>query len=282
MKLNIVHHTAYRYSYPAYDSHTTVRLRPRVTETQRVLDFALTVDPPVRIRQFTDYYGNWVATFSLPYLHDHLTVLAVTEVETVMPLRPRLPTRPLALRQLHEPSFRDSFAEFLAPTHYVPLHTHVREVAAELLDASNGDLTALMASILDFIHREFTYEAGVTSVHDSIDAMFAGKRGVCQDYAHVVCGIARAVGIPARYVSGYLQAPGTDVVQSHAWAELYVPGRGWWGIDATGPGPITDRYVVLGWGRDYADVAPVRGIIRGGGRQQMRVEVLLQEVQAQQ
>lgn len=282
MKLSISHTTSYQYQRPAYDSHTTLHLRPRATETQRITAFSFVVQPRTRIREFTDYYGNWVATLSIPYLHREQTITAVAEVETVMPLRPRLPTGPLALKLLLDPSFQDAFAEFLAPTGYVPLHTYVRAVADGLRLQAGNDVTALLEGMLDYLHREFTYEAGVTDVRDTIDAMFEAKRGVCQDYAHVVSGIARALGIPARYVSGYLQTPGTDTVESHAWAELYIPGRGWWGIDGTGPGPVTDRYVVLGWGRDYADVAPVQGIIRGGGRQQMSVAVRMQEIQAQQ
>ncbi|MCX6024283.1 MAG: transglutaminase family protein [Chloroflexi bacterium] len=281
MKFSIQHRTDYIYSYPAYDSHNEVRLRPRETAFQQVLSHRLTVDPQVRVREYTDFYGNAVASFSVPYQHHSLSIVAETEVETVAPLRPRLPSGPLALKVLLDPSFQNQWADFLSPTHYVPLNGHVGQVARQLLHDAGNDLTAFIEELLGFMHREFVYQAGVTDVKDNVEVIFEGKRGVCQDYAHVVCGVARAAGIPARYVSGYLQEYEYQQVESHAWAELYVPGRGWWGVDATGSGPITDRYVMLGWGRDYHDVAPVRGLFRGGGKQTLKVEVTIQEMQSQ-
>jgi transglutaminase-like putative cysteine protease len=127
-----------------------------------------------------------------------------------------------------------------------------------------------------------TYQSGSTSVEDDASTVLRQRSGVCQDFAHLTIALSRAAGVPARYVSGYVKPPGGDGVASHAWAELYLPGPGWVGLDTSGPGPIGERYVRLAYGRDYADANPVRGTFSGGGRQDLRVDVRVQQVQQQQ
>ena len=127
-----------------------------------------------------------------------------------------------------------------------------------------------------------TYERGSTTVEDDALTVLRQRRGVCQDFAHLASALARAAGVPARYVSGYVRPPEGDGEASHAWVELYLPGSGWVGLDGSGDGPIDHRYVRVAYGRDYADTNPVRGAFRGGGTSALHVDVSVQQAQQQQ
>ncbi len=272
MKYRIVHRTAYTYASPAYESFNEVRLQPISGETQLCLDFELSIDPPATVITYRDYYGNIVHDFGVPYLHDHLTIEATSEVVTFAaadePLagpRGAEPDRSPALADLAaDPVLADEQAEFLVPSTYVALEPASADLARALLAEQPATTAyAFLLRAAGYIRQHFTYQVGATTVHSTVAEVIAGGSGVCQDYAHVLLSLCRHAGLPARYVSGYL-GDVAESTASHAWVEAFIPPYGWVGIDPTLGAPCTGRHVKVAAGRDYADVAIVRGTYRGG------------------
>ena len=295
MLLHIVHETSYRYQ-PAVDTaqHVIV-LKPANSDTQQLLGYQLQIEPPpALLRERLDVYGNTRASFSFQAAHDQLTVVADSIVSTTPdPLARDVPSAPQLVtpwEQVRE-RFRyragasyDSASEFLFASPYVPRDDAFTEFAQisfmpgrPMLDAA----TALMTQI----YTRMTYESESTEVNTpALDALQQGK-GVCQDFAHIMVACCRAIGLPARYVSGYmLTAPppgqprliGSDA--SHAWASVYFPGQDaqsgrWLDFDPTNNRAPGEDYVTLATGRDFLDVSPMRGVIRGGSRHTLRVAV---------
>lgn len=280
MRYRITHRTAYTYAAPAHESFNEVKLRPVSNEHQTCLSFELTIDPPAPVIAFEDYYGNAVHDFGIPYLHDHLTIEATSDVVTTAmadePLAgpaggddrsPRLSL--LAGDDL----FADEHAEFLTPSQYVALEPASAEVSRALL-AANPDVSAyqFLCDAAAHVKSRLVYRIGATTVHSTVADVLVGNSGVCQDFSHLLISLCRHAGLPARYVSGYLG----DVAESeasHAWAEAFVPPYGWLGFDATVGAPCTGRHVKVAVGRDYADVAVVRGTYRGGAAAGLEVTV---------
>ncbi len=281
MRYSITHRTTYRYADPTYESFNEVRLHPVSDTAQVCLDFSLNIDPPASVTSFRDYYGNSVHHFGVPYLHDHLTIDATSEVVTFAPVdraatgpAPGEPDRSPPLATLvADPALVDDQAEFLIPSTYVGLESASAEFARALLAADPG------VSAYEFlrragaaVHDRLEYRIGTTTVRSTVADVLAGGSGVCQDFAHLLISLCRHVGLPARYVSGYLG----DIAESrasHAWAEAFIPPYGWVALDPTAGLPCTGRHVKLAVGRDYADVAVVRGTYRGGGIAELDVEV---------
>lgn len=290
MRYRIVHRTAYHYASPAHESFNEVRLRPCSGETQTCLNFDLAIDPPATVITFNDYYGNAVHDFGVPYLHDHLTIEATSDVVTFaaadQPLAGPRGTevdRSLSLAGLAADALvQDDWAEYLSVSAYVALEETSADLARAIL-AEDAGTTAygFLARAGAYIRSHFTYQVGATNVRTTVAEVIAGGSGVCQDYAHLLIALCRHVGLPARYVSGYLG----NVAQSsasHAWTEAYVPPYGWIGLDPTLGTLCTGRHVKVAVGRDYADVPPLRGTYRGGGEAQMEVAVrgeMLEEAQ---
>ncbi|RIK35038.1 MAG: transglutaminase family protein [Chloroflexi bacterium] len=281
MRFRITHRTTYRYAQPVHESFNEVRLQPRSSPTQACLGFDLSVEPPTSIVTFNDYYGNIVHTFSVPYLHDELTIEAVSEVATFAGMNEPLggprdasSDESPALEALRtDELLADTHAEFLAPSTYVALEPASAELAEALLrrHPSVSAYAFLLAATAD-IRERFTYQLGVTNVQSTVADVIQGGRGVCQDFAHVLLAICRQVGIPARYVSGYIGNVASSSA-SHAWVEAFVPPYGWLGVDPTAGLPCTGRHVKVAIGRDYADVTVVRGSYRGESEATLDVSV---------
>lgn len=264
MRLEIVHSTSYRYTGPIAETVMEVRLRPMDGNGQRCLDFALDVSSGVVPRSYRDGYGNNVHYFNLVRPHTRLNVTSRSVVETGLELESD-PGEELV----------QDFLRFRSPVKDVD---GVRELAARhpISDPSSGpDVERALDELTMTISREFTYDRAVTDVYSAVDEVLALRAGVCQDFAHLFIAAARAMGVPARYVSGYIHAPGGGGASSasHAWAEGWVPGRGWVGFDATHPVRASDHHVRLAVGRDYSDAAPTRGIYVGSATGTMVVKV---------
>lgn len=281
MRFTLTHRTAYIYASPVHESFNEVRLQPVSGRTQTCLDFDLTIDPPATVITFRDYYGNSVHDFGVPYQHDHLTVAATSDVVTFadadVPLSgPRgdePDASPPLARLVDDPLIADEYAEFLGPSAYVALDAASEGLARALLAAAPETTTfAFLQRAAVYIRDHYTYQLGTTNVHSTVADVIAGGSGVCQDFAHLLLSLCRHAGLPARYVSGYL-GDITESGASHAWAEAFVPPYGWVGVDATLGAPCTGRHVKIAVGRDYADVAVVRGTYRGGAEAMMTVEV---------
>jgi transglutaminase-like putative cysteine protease len=269
MRLEIVHTTRYRYSGPIAETVMEVRLRPMDGNGQRCLEFKLELSSGIQPRAYRDGYGNNVHYFNLVRPHASLSVTSTSIVETG--------GAPDA--DPGEALVQD-YLRFRSPVKDAP---GIREMAARhpIADPLSG---ATVEQALDeltlAISREFTYDRAVTNVYSAVDEVLALRAGVCQDFAHLFIAVARTMGVPARYVSGYIHAPGAATTASHAWGEAWIPGRGWVGYDATHPVRAGENHVRLAVGRDYSDAAPTRGIYVGSAGGTMDVHVRTREVSA--
>ena len=295
MLLHVIHETSYRYRPSVDTAQHVVVLKPASSGTQQLLRHQLQIEPPpALLREQRDVYGNTRTTFSFQSAHDQLTVVADSIVNTTPdPLARDVTLAPQLIapwEQVRE-RFRyragaayDSASEFLFASPYVPRDDAFTEFAQTsftpgrpLLDAADALMTQ--------IYTGMTYESESTEVNTpALEALEQGK-GVCQDFAHIMVACCRAIGLPARYVSGYmLTAPppgqprliGSDA--SHAWASVYFPGQDaqsgrWLDFDPTNNRAPGEDYVTLATGRDFLDVSPMRGVIRGGSRHTLRVAV---------
>lgn len=281
MRYRIRHRTSYRYASEVFESFNEVRLQPLACATQTLLDFDLLIEPPATAISFRDYYGNAVHDFGVAYRHDRLVIEATSDVVTHAgaddPLAGPAEGEPDASASLRElvgnEALADDLAEFLGRSAYIPLGDDSAALAEALL-AEDRETSALafLTRAADHVRGRLEYRIGTTTVNSSVAEVLAGGSGVCQDFAHVLISLCRHVGLPARYVSGYLGSVGAATA-SHAWTEAYIPPYGWLGIDATLGTRCTGQHVKLGVGRDYVDVAVLRGTYQGGGQAELEVQV---------
>jgi transglutaminase-like putative cysteine protease len=282
-RCRVLHSTEFIYDGPVYESYNELRLRPMDDDSQSCLSFRLVTTPASQGSSYRDAYGNWVHHFNILADHRRLTIAA----ESLVLVHEAAAPRPGSLDLSRVDAMRDELLEehfdWLAASDYVP---HLPELlviaqAAEL--ASDGTVAGFAQAASDFIHQNFTYMKGATHVHSSARDSLALRAGVCQDFAHVLLGVLRIRGLPARYVSGYLVTGSTapDAKQeeiiggqaSHAWTEVMLPEQGWVGLDPTLGKPIELRHVRVAYGRDYGDVPPVRGVYKGRAGQSLSVDV---------
>ena len=281
MRYRIRHRTSYRYAGEVFESFNEVRLQPLACASQTLLDFDLQIEPPATTISFRDYYGNAVHDFGVAYLHDRLVIEATSDVVTHAgaddPLAGPAEGEPDASPSLRalvgNEALADEHAEFLGPSAYIPLGDDSAALAEALL-AEDRETSALafLTRAADHVRGRLEYRIGTTTVNSSVAEVLAGGSGVCQDFAHVLISLCRHVGLPARYVSGYLGGVGAATA-SHAWTEAYIPPYGWLGIDATLGTLCTGQHVKAGVGRDYVDVAVLRGTYQGGGQAELEVQV---------
>lgn len=268
--LAVLHLTEYRYPEPAWDSFNEVRLLPTNDHCQSLLSFALELSPDAAVRSHGDYFGNRVHQFHISEAHRRLTIQARSSVVTY----PRPAPIPVSAESLTE--LRPRFFEFLAPTRRVPLDQDWGAAMRAPALPADGELVHYLSSLTRHLHGFFTYRQEVTKIDTPIADFVRTGVGVCQDYTHAMLALCRLLGIPSRYVSGYLEtAPGRNLGSdaSHAWVEAYLPGSGWVGFDPTNGALVGQTYVKVGHGRDYDDVPPVKGLRRGGGTESLRVAV---------
>jgi transglutaminase-like putative cysteine protease len=283
-RYHLMHATEFRYDGPVSESYNEVRLRPIHDEIQSCLSFRLITSPASRGTSYRDSFGNWVHQFNILPEHHFLKI----EAESVVLAHeaPLPPEGGLRLSELAD--YRDrldeELFEFVAPTRYVPQVPQLDELIAAAESASDGTASGFIQAASTLIHEKFKYVKGATHVNSSITDSLAAGAGVCQDFAHLFLGVARKRGLPARYVSGYLvpesaASPDAKLQEviggsaSHAWAEAYLPDAGWIGLDPTVGKPLGLRHVRVAYGRDYGDVAPVRGVYKGHAGQRLSVDV---------
>jgi transglutaminase-like putative cysteine protease len=274
-RLQVVHRSGYTYEEPVLASFNEARMTPLTDLHQTTVTAELTVEPhPAAVLRYWDYWGTQVTAFDLHDRHDKLVITSTCIVET----EPPAPLPPVcAWDDLRTDDVRDAQHEFLAPTGYAPADADLAARAVELADADGADPASAARAICTWVHGAMRYEQGVTAVHTSAVEALTSGRGVCQDYAHLALVLLRLLGIPARYVSGYLHpvpdaVPGETVVgQSHAWVDVFTGG--WWGYDPTNDLPVGEQHVAVARGRDYGDVAPLRGLYSGGASSSLDVDV---------
>jgi transglutaminase-like putative cysteine protease len=269
VRLEIVHSTHFEYTGPIAESVMEVRLRPMDGAGQRCVDFALELSSGLKPRTYVDGYGNHVHYFNLVKPHTRLSITSRSTVHTGL-ARDRDPGEELVL----------DFLRFRSPVKDVP---GVRELAREHAisdSATPDDIERALDELTLRISRDFTYDRAATNVYSAVDEVLELRAGVCQDFAHLFIAVARAMGVPARYVSGYIHLPEerTGTTASHAWGEAWVPGKGWIGYDATRPVRTSEHHVRVAVGRDYSDAAPTRGIYVGSAAGAMKVRVRTREL----
>lgn len=273
-RLRIRHRTGFHYRDEVVSSYNEARIMPLSTPDQLVIEGGVTVKPAASVFRYWDYWGTLVYAFDI---HDRHTELGVTGTTVVETSPPEPPPAEFGWDELVSEDVRNRFAELLAPTDYVPIDDEVVE-AARLVSNGLAPVEACGA-VGEWVRGRLRYEPGTTTVSTTaLDALRQGS-GVCQDFAHLALALLRAVGIPARYVSGYLYpAPEATVGetlegQSHAWVEAWLGD--WVAFDPTHGRPADERNVVVGRARDYADVSPLKGIYHGGPAEALAVSVEL-------
>ena len=271
-RMRVIHATGYAYKSPVTASFNEARLTPRSDSRQNVILNRVETVPATRSYRYVDYWGTAVTSFDLHAPHTELEVTSSSVVETDLG---EMPEESVTWDELRSEAAIDRFDEVLTPTEYTPASKRVERVGQKLI--KDYDPTEAVVAAANWAHSELAYVPGTTGVHSSgLDALREGK-GVCQDFAHLTPILLRSMGIPSRYVSGYLHPKKRAVVgdtidgQSHAWVQAWTGG--WWNYDPTNATEINEQYVSVGVGRDYADVSPLKGIYSGEGSTDLDVVV---------
>jgi transglutaminase-like putative cysteine protease len=296
--IEVVHTTRLDYSAEVVEAVVDTRLGPLSDDDQRVQRFDLQVRPAGSTRRYRDGFGNAGHLVTLVKPHAYLEITSTTEVETLLadPFQPPAYCPPLA-----EALSPADLAAALAPTSLIPLVDELAEMAAPFRPAGPDGAFEAVQGLTRLVYEGFAYRQYVTTVASTVLDVLRGRQGVCQDLAHLLIGLCRSLGMPARYVSGYVvpggqvqasssgsgrqyqsqrqtradgrAAPRRGAGASHAWAEVHTPSHGWRGFDPTNNLVANDSYVKVAIGRDYRDVAPTRGTYRGVAVEQLSVSV---------
>lgn len=295
MRYRVVHHTSYAYGAPMADGYTVAHLLPRPTAHQRVEHADVTIDPePDERAERTDAFGNRVLQFGVHRPHDRLDIVAESEVVVDLPVPPA-PGEPwedvaARVRALRGP---DALAvrPFAGASPFVDLAAHgaALRALAEAAFPRGRPIVDAARALCAHIFATFEYDPTFTEISTPLSVVLEARRGVCQDFAHLAIGCLRTLGLAARYVSGYIETEppaGEEALvgaaASHAWCSVWVPGQGWIDFDPTNDHLPTHQHVTVAWGRDYGDVAPVRGVVIGPAvEQRLTVAVQVTRVHAE-
>jgi transglutaminase-like putative cysteine protease len=287
MRLEIIHETRYIYSEAVRESVMELWLQPLTLPLQRLIGFEIVTEPRAKMATYRDWLGNIVYHFDLPAKHSDLVIRSRAMVETyerdeVLPER----IDAGAWMRLRSDDVYARYYDMLQPSAFVESSGQLHRFMAERdLAALPPDPMMGLRILNHEIFGAFDYVPGFTAANSPIDAALEHRKGVCQDFAHIMLAVARHWGIPSRYVSGYLARTADDTGfrsvpdASHAWIECYLPEQGWVGFDPTNDMLANDRHVVVAYGRDYADVPPTRGVLKGDADSILEVDVNVRQVE---
>jgi len=285
MFYSIRHITRFHYDAPVNESVMEVRMRPRSDIDQRCIHFTLTLNPKAHVSSYRDHLGNTVHHFDVPGSHTRLGLVAesTVEIDTVPPVPDNLD--PSAWKEIDELGASGEYFEFLQPSHFTTPTPQLKDFAAEIGAVRGADPLSLLRVLNARIFEAIEYVPKSTNVDSPIDTALGSRKGVCQDYSHIMITVLRGLGIPARYVSGYLYHSAEAHDRSsdgatHAWVEALLPGLGWVGFDPTNNLLATDRHIRTAIGRDYADVPPAKGVFKGGAESSLSVAVRVKTTDA--
>ena len=282
MILKILHRTTYLYETSVQGSFNEVRLRPINTEYQKRHSFDIRVEPRVNISEYKDFYGNAVCYFEISNPHQSLVIETNSLVETLKDER-EAPRSGMLMENYDALNNSEFLQDFIFSSKYIDVERADWNLAKDIIGGNIKDLWHDIIHLSEWINDNFTYDSEATEVHTHSRECLQLRRGVCQDYAHILIGFYRFLKIPARYVSGYLYEDsdcskyGVDRA-SHAWVEVYLPEHGWVGIDPTHRCVIDTRYVKVAVGRDYFDIRPVSGTYMGAPSRTLDVHVQISEL----
>ena len=271
--MRVVHTTGFDYATPVTSSYNEARLTPRNDSRQNVILSRVETSPSTRSYRYNDYWGTVVTAFDLHAPHTGLEVVGSSVVETEATA---MPAEQVGFDALAEDDILDRFTEMLSPTEFVPADKTLGKIVRKMTKGMEPVEAA--RAVLGWVHGEMSYVPGTTGVHTSAVEAWEERKGVCQDYVHLSLVGLRSLGIPSRYVSGYLHPKRTAEVgetvqgESHAWVEVWT-GGGWWGWDPTNDVEVNEQHVTVALGRDYADVPPLKGVYSGGGSTELDVVV---------
>ena len=285
MTYDLIHRTIYEYALPVTVSHHTARIEPRQLPYQQVGDYSLRVEPlPAVLKPRVDFFGNQVCRFSIQKIHERLEITASSRVTVAAVTPPALALSPEweAVVKL----FSDPVSPGVVEPYQFVFDSPLLRTLPELADYARESfepgmpLLAAVASLNKRIYTDFKYDPRATTIATPLEEVLEKRRGVCQDFAHLAIASLRSVGLPARYVSGYLRTRppegkerliGSDA--SHAWFSIFCPDVGWVDFDPTNNLLSGEDHITAAYGRDYSDVSPVSGVITGGGSHRVRVSV---------
>jgi len=268
MRYTIRHVTRFTYETPITESVMEARMQPRSDGHQRCLHFALSTVPASRVMVYQDSEGNVVHHFNIPGRHGWLALTAQALVECAPPPDVPMALPPDAWGQLDAVARSDEHWDLLAPSRFAETTAALFELARTIGLTRGADPLSTLRGLMGEMYGRFEYSPQTTRVDSRIDEALEARRGVCQDFSHIFIALARHLGIPTRYVSGYLFRDETAADRSsdgatHAWAEALMPGVGWVGFDPTNNVIAGERHLRVAVGRDYADVPPTRGVYKG-------------------
>jgi transglutaminase-like putative cysteine protease len=285
MKYRVIHRTEYEYSDQANVCHNIAHLAPRADPRQNCASHYLSVvPPPAALEERIDHFGNRSCYFSIEKPHRGMVVTATSVVEVRGPATPDTSSTAAWAAFAEDldrlpPADAAVVRAFMMDSPMVLPFAELSDYARPSFEAHAG-LRDAAVDLMGRIFRDFVYDPAFTTLATPLRDVVTHKRGVCQDFAHLAIGGLRAFGLAARYMSGYLETRppegkeklvGADA--SHAWCSVYVPGHGWLDLDPTNNQIPDQRYILLGWGRDYSDVPPLKGVVFGGGTPKMTVAV---------
>ena len=275
MYYSIRHQTKFRYDHPVAETVMELRMQPRTEWTQHCLSFDIQVSPRARLHSYRDHLGNTVHHFNAPGKTDqlHITATSLVEVQPFREWPEELPEG--AWDQIDVAVANGDFHEMLQASDYAKPSTLLTELAAKLHVTRRNDPMTLLRQITRGIHETFEYTPKSTRVDSPIDDALRTRKGVSQDFAHIMITLVRQLKVPCRYVSGYVAKDQTlaTLSGSHAWVEALLPGWGWVGFDPANNAMAGERHVRCAVGRDYADVPPTKGIYKGDSRGELSVQV---------
>ncbi len=282
----IVHKTDYTYKDSVTICHNIVRLTPRNTNAQHCRQSVIVIEPePDVMIRYDDFFGNKLIYFSIEKEHEKLSVHVISEIEKLTPqytgyVNDNLVTWEEVCAQMviFNPENLDK-KQFIASTPMTEADDAI-EAFARLSFAPGRQLMEACKNLMTRIFTEFKFQSGFTTISTPLSVVMKERKGVCQDFAHLAIACIRAMKLPARYVSGYIETlapPGKEklagVDASHAWFAVYIPGSGWVDFDPTNNMLPADRHITIGWGRDYADITPLRGVILTSGKHELEISV---------
>ena len=284
MAYSVRHTTCFQYEPAVRESVMEVRMQPRTDFRQRCLSFSLNIDPRANMMMYRDFYGNAVHNFDIPERHRRIDVMAQAIVD-VLPARSLEAAAADDWDELDRRVAQTDYWEMLLPSHFAMPTDLLEKLAGELDLRRRGNPLALLQELNTRLYEMFDYAPNTTEVDSPIDDALKARRGVCQDFAHIMITLVRQLKIPCRYVSGYLYHEAKSMDRSpagatHAWVEAYLGELGWVAFDPTNNLEGCDRHVRVAVGRDYSDVPPTRGVYKGEAESELSVVVTVLPVDA--
>lgn len=291
MKYQITHTTEYFYQQMVSFCHNKAMLKPRDIPGQTLLEYTLDIFPePSESTEYTDFFGNNTTHFLIPNQHHQLTVTVTESIEKV-DRKDSSPISPVTYKQLQQmlqtpDGILLDAVQFQLESPFIPLDDPDIKAYAQTFFADETPLYESCLQLNAHIYEAFEFVSGATTISTPVSEVFNQKKGVCQDFAHLALAALRSIGIPARYVSGYIETlppegeeklAGVDA--THAWISVYIPEMGWVDFDPTNNLIPSTQHITIGWGRDYGDIPPLKGVVYSSGISQLNVSVDMQRVE---